>query len=94
VTTDIWETVADGRPATLEQVAHCRLAATYAVENAIQAMDLMWRAGGTTSIEQGQRLERCWRDVHVIGQHAAVHPEYVPLSGRVSLGMDPGPKLA
>jgi alkylation response protein AidB-like acyl-CoA dehydrogenase len=94
VTSDIWETVAAGRPATLEQQARCRLAASFAVDSAMQAMDLMYRAGGTTSIERDHHLARCWRDLHVIGQHANVLPEYYPLSGRVFLGLDPGPKLS
>jgi indole-3-acetate monooxygenase len=94
VTADIWATVAAGRPATLEQQARCRLAACHAVDSAMQAMDLMYRAGGTTSIERGQRLARCWRDVHVVGQTFQVLPEYYMVGGRVFLGLDPGPKLA
>jgi len=94
VSTDVWETVAARHPATLEQQARCRLAASYAVDSAMQAMDLMWRAGGTTAIERDHRLARCWRDVHVVGQHANVLPEYYPIGGRVFLGLDPGPKLS
>src|SRR5262249_14752133 len=94
VTSEIWETVAAGRPATLEQQARCRLAACHAVDSALQAMDLMYRAGGTTSIEHSHRLARCWRDVHVVGQTFQVLPEYYLLGGRVFLGLDPGPKLA
>ncbi len=94
VTTDIWATVAAGRPATLEQQARCRLAACHAVDSAMQAVDLMYRAGGTTSIERGQRLARCWRDVHVVGQTFQVLPEYYMVGGRVFLGLDPGPRLA
>jgi alkylation response protein AidB-like acyl-CoA dehydrogenase len=94
VTSEVWETVAAGRPATLEQQARCRLAACHAVDSAMQAMDLMYRAGGTTSIEHSHRLARCWRDVHVVGQTFQVLPEYYLLAGRVFLGLDPGPRLA
>ena len=93
VTHDIWATVAAGQAATLEQQARCRLAACHAVDSATQAMDLMYRAGGTTSIERGHRLGRCWREVHVVGQTFQVLPEYYAVSGRVFLGLDPGPKL-
>lgn len=94
VTTEIWQTVAAGRAASLDQQARCRLAACHAVDSAKQAMDLMYRAGGTTSIEHDHRLARCWRDVHAVGQTMPLHPEHYLLGGRVFLGLDPGPRLA
>jgi hypothetical protein len=67
----------------------------WAAESEVSIANLhMYRAGGTTSIERDRRLARCWRDLHVIGQHANVMPEFYPLSGRVFLGLDPGPKLS
>ena len=72
----------------------CRLAGSNAADSAVQAMDLMYKAGGTTSIESGHPLAKCWRDVHVVGQANSVHPEWYPLSGRVFLGMDPDPRLS
>ncbi|HZR97494.1 MAG TPA: acyl-CoA dehydrogenase family protein [Chloroflexota bacterium] len=94
VSADVWATVAAGRPATPEQQARCRLAATHAVDSAIQAMDLAYRAGGSTSIERNHPLARCWRDVHAVAQNVVVGPEYYALAGRVLLGLDGGPKLA
>jgi indole-3-acetate monooxygenase len=93
VTRDIWDTVEAGEQPTLEQQARCRLAATYAVDSAMQAVDLMYRAGGTTSLERPHPLARCWRDVHAVGQSASLHPEWYALTGRVFLGLDPGPRL-
>jgi alkylation response protein AidB-like acyl-CoA dehydrogenase len=94
VSRGVWETVAAGGTATLDQQVRCRLAACHAVDSAMQAMDLMYRAGGTTSIERDHPVARCWRDVHVVGQTFQVLPEYYMLSGRALLGLDPGPKLA
>ena len=94
VSADIWATVAAGRPATPEQQARCRLAATYAVDSAMQAMDLAYRAGGSTSIEQSHPVARRWRDLHAVAQNVVVGPEYYILAGRVLLGLDGGPKLA
>lgn len=94
VTRDIWETMAAGLPASPEQMARCRLASTHAADAAMQATDLMFRAGGTTSIARRHTLARCWRDVHVVGQNLALLPEYYVLGGRVFLGLDPGPKLS
>lgn len=94
VAAEIWETVAAGRPTTPEQRARCRLAGSYAAECAMQAMDLMYRAGGTTSIERGHPLAKCWHDVHAVAQANSVHPEWFALSGRVFLGMEPDARLS
>jgi alkylation response protein AidB-like acyl-CoA dehydrogenase len=93
VLTEVWNTVASGEPTTLEQRARCRAAASYAVDSARQAMDLVYRAGGTTSTERNQRLAHCWRDLQVVGQAASVAPEWYALAGRALLGLDPGPRL-
>jgi indole-3-acetate monooxygenase len=63
-TTAIWQTVASGQETTLEQRAGCRLAASFAVDSARQAMDLMYRAMGTTSSKRTHQLARCWRDLY------------------------------
>jgi alkylation response protein AidB-like acyl-CoA dehydrogenase len=94
VTTEIWDTVAAGQPTTLEQRARCRLAASFAVDNARQAIELMFRAGGTTSTQRTHQLAHCWRDLYVVGQSAGVSPEWYSLTGRAFLGMDPRPRLS
>jgi alkylation response protein AidB-like acyl-CoA dehydrogenase len=90
---ELWNTVAAGRETTLEQRARCRLASTYAADCAREAMDLVYRHGGSTSFKCESRLAECWRDLHVVGQTATVAPEWYPIGGRVYLGMDPGPRL-
>jgi alkylation response protein AidB-like acyl-CoA dehydrogenase len=90
---ELWNTVAAGEETTLEQRARCRLAAVYATDSAREAMDLMYRHGGSTSFRRESRLAECWRDLHVVGQTAALAPEWYPIGGRVLLGMDPGPRL-
>jgi hypothetical protein len=90
---DIWHTVASGRDATLEQRARCRLAAVYACDSARDAMDLVYRWGGSTSYRRASRLAECWRDLHVVGQAVTIAPEWYPIGGRALMGMDPGPRL-
>jgi alkylation response protein AidB-like acyl-CoA dehydrogenase len=90
---ELWDTVAAGEPTTLEQRARCRLAASYAVDSARQALDLMYRAGGTTSSQRAHQIARCWRDLHVVAQAASTAPDWYALTGRVLLGLDPGPRL-
>jgi alkylation response protein AidB-like acyl-CoA dehydrogenase len=91
--TDIWNTVAAGEKTTLEQRTRCRLAAVHAADSARQAMDLVFRQGGSTSYRRESRLAECWRDLHVVGQAVTIMPEWYPMGGRVFLNMDPGPRL-
>lgn len=90
---ELWGTVAAGRETTLEQRARCRLAAVHAADCARQAMDLVYRMGGSTSFRRESRLAECWRDLHVVGQTVTIAPEWYPIGGRVYLGLDPGPRL-
>jgi len=91
--TEVWNTVAAGEDTSLEQRARCRLAAAYAADSARQAMDLMFRHGGSTSYRRETRLAECWRDLHVVGQAVTIMPEWYPIGGRALLAMDPGPRL-
>jgi alkylation response protein AidB-like acyl-CoA dehydrogenase len=90
---ELWNTIAAGRETTLEQRARCRLAAVYAADNARDAMDLVYRHGGSTSFKRETRLAECWRDLHVVGQTVTIAPEWYPIGGRAFLGMDPGSRL-
>lgn len=89
----LWNTIAAGGETTLEQRARCRLASTYAADSAREAMDLVYRHGGSTSFKRESRLAECWRDLHVVGQTVTVAPEWYPIGGRALLGMDPGTRL-
>jgi indole-3-acetate monooxygenase len=43
-----------------------------------QAMDLMFRHGGSTSFKTASRLAEVWRDLQVVGQAATLAPEWYP----------------
>ncbi|MBV9248011.1 MAG: acyl-CoA dehydrogenase family protein [Acetobacteraceae bacterium] len=90
---ELWNTIAAGEETTLEQRTRCRLASTYAADSARQAMDLVYRHGGSTSYKCESRLAECWRDLHVVGQTVTLAPEWYPIGGRILLEMDPGPRL-
>jgi alkylation response protein AidB-like acyl-CoA dehydrogenase len=90
----VWRRVLDGQPTSVQDHARCKLAATYAVDCARQAMDLVYRAGGTTSSRRSHPLARCWRDLHVVAQAASIAPEWYALAGQAMLDLDPGPRLA
>jgi alkylation response protein AidB-like acyl-CoA dehydrogenase len=64
-----------------------RLAATQAVRQAAQTVDLMYEAAGATAVYAESPLQRRFRDVHVATQHILVAPPTYELAGRVLLGL-------
>jgi alkylation response protein AidB-like acyl-CoA dehydrogenase len=72
VTADVWRTLCDGGNVTPRQRVLLRLAMTQAVQASAQAVDLLWAAAGGSPIYVNSPLERCFRDIHVATQHAAV----------------------
>jgi indole-3-acetate monooxygenase len=93
VTAETWQVVTAGASLSLQQRARIRLCQTLCVDNAIEAVDLLYRAAGTTSLRLDHVLGRCWRDVHAVGQNFNAAPEFYAIAGRALLGLDPGPKL-
>jgi alkylation response protein AidB-like acyl-CoA dehydrogenase len=87
---EAWDRARAGDPVTMEQRGDLRLAATHAVANAAAAVDLVYHAGGGTSIYAESPLERHFRDVHVVTQHAMVGPAVYEVVGRLLLGAAPG----
>jgi len=57
--------------------------------SAAEAVDIVYRLGGSASIFEGNRIERCFRDVHTATQHGALAPNTLEVVGRVLLGLDP-----
>ena len=86
---DMWRTVKRGKPPTLEQRAHIRMACVNAGESAAAAVDLVWGLAGSRAIFEDAGLERRFRDVHVATQHVALSPRTLEMAGRVLLGLEP-----
>jgi hypothetical protein len=74
--------------ALVEQRALLRLAACHAVTEAAAAVDLVYEAGGGSSIYATSPLQRCFRDVHTATQHIMVSPTAATLAGRILLGIE------
>ena len=72
---DARETVRGGAPLTDRQVTMYRLANMNATASGAHAVDLVYKAAGTSGIYTENPLERFFRDVHVATQHRQASPE-------------------
>jgi hypothetical protein len=52
-------------------------------------VDLVYLAGGATSLYANYPIERAFRDVHAITQHIGVHPRTLETAGRILFGLEP-----
>ena len=57
------------------------LAATAAVDNAVEAVSLLYRAAGSSAVYCGSMLERALRDVYTLGGHRMVQHENYQIHG-------------
>jgi alkylation response protein AidB-like acyl-CoA dehydrogenase len=83
-----WQGATTAGRISMDQRGRLRQAATHATWSAAQAVDLMYNAGGGTSIYATSPLQRCLRDVHVVTQHMMVAPATWELIGRLLLGLE------
>jgi alkylation response protein AidB-like acyl-CoA dehydrogenase len=84
----VWRDGIAGREPTVDARAHGRLANWHAVTSACQAVDLVYLAGGATSLYANYPIERAFRDVHAITQHIGVHPRTLETAGRILFGLE------
>jgi alkylation response protein AidB-like acyl-CoA dehydrogenase len=82
-----WDLAVTGEALSLAVRRDLRLAAANAVRQAVKAVDLMYEAGGGSSIHADNPLQRCFRDVHVATQHIMVASGIYEQTGRAYLGL-------
>jgi alkylation response protein AidB-like acyl-CoA dehydrogenase len=83
-----WKAVERNGSASIEDRRDLRLATTNAAWQSAHAVDLMYNAGGGSSVHATSALQRCFRDVHVATQHRQVNASNYELAGRLYLGLD------
>lgn len=86
---EAWERTLAGRTSTLAQKADLLLAAAYAVSNSVQVVELMYSVAGTSAIYTRGRLERHFRDIHVLRHHGFTSESRYETVGQVYLGVPP-----
>ncbi len=82
-----WITASAGSPPSVEERRDLRLAAANATWESAKAVDLMYNAGGGSSVHAASPLQRCFRDAHAITQHRMVSAALYEETGRLYLGI-------
>lgn len=85
--TRAWPSVERNQP-NVELLAHCRLANVHAVHVCADAVELLFRAGGTNAARRGWTLERRWRDLQTARQHGAALEWNYDAGARPLLGLE------
>lgn len=85
----VWDEVQSEGEATLERRATLRSACCHAAISCAEAVDLVYNAGGGTSIYSKSLLQRAFRDVHATTQHIGVAPDSMEDVGRIMFGLEP-----
>ncbi len=92
-TRQVWDEVCSTGEITPQNRALTRLAISASFDSSMRAIDLMYTAGGGASVYKRNALERHFRDIHTVSQHAIVAPSSYELIGQsllsVSAGIEP-----
>jgi alkylation response protein AidB-like acyl-CoA dehydrogenase len=86
----VWDTMSAGDQLSEEQEALIRLSCVHTAEACAEAVGIVYTLAGASSIYANSRLERCFRDVHVVTQHIAVSYQWYERTGQYFLGMGLG----
>ncbi len=85
----VWDQVQSDGEASFDGRATLRNACCHAAMASAEAVDLMYNAGGGTSIYSKSLLQRAFRDVHAATQHIGVAPDSMEDVGRIMFGLEP-----
>jgi alkylation response protein AidB-like acyl-CoA dehydrogenase len=85
---DLWNTMAAGDPPSLKQRARGRLAMAHGSAACLQAVELLYKANGGSSVYAGNVFDRRLRDMQTANQHTVVSLKTWEVTGRVLLGLE------
>ena len=86
---EIWHSVGDSASLGLDHRVRIRLAATYAIHQAMAVADWTYHTAGATAIFQGSAFERRFRDIHAVSQQVQGRHAHYETVGRFLFGLDP-----
>lgn len=84
----IWAAAEAGDSLSMEQRAHGRAAAVWAVDRATAVVTAAYRAGGGSSLYSDCPLQRRLRDIYALGQHFIVRRDTLITAGAILAGQD------
>jgi indole-3-acetate monooxygenase len=84
-----WMQVSNGDDLTLQQKAAMLLAVTHTNQSCLQAIDLMYSAGGSSSVYVRNKLALYFADAQVIRQHGFVNESRYETAAQIYLGLPP-----
>jgi alkylation response protein AidB-like acyl-CoA dehydrogenase len=85
----MWNTLLTGDYRSPKQRARARLAMVHASTVCTQAVELLYKANGGSSVYAGNTFDRRLRDIQAANQHAVVSLKTWEVTGRVLLGLEP-----
>tara|TARA_R110000868_G_scaffold46376_2_gene153200 strand:- start:1135 stop:2334 length:1200 start_codon:yes stop_codon:yes gene_type:complete len=88
---DIHAAAENGGQMTTEGRARIRMDSAYAVRLCMEAVESVFMACGGSGLAEKHPVQRAWRDLHAINQHALLQlTTNAEIYGRTLLGLDPG----
>jgi alkylation response protein AidB-like acyl-CoA dehydrogenase len=86
---EIWSGVLRSGAMTDEQRLTIRLASTWAIQQAREAVTAIYMAAGALAIFESQPFERRFRDIHTLSQQMQGHAAHFETVGQIRMGMKP-----
>ena len=86
---DIWREAGRTSRLSLDHNATIRLASTWAIHQAREAVDTLYHAAGATAIFEENPFERRFRDIHTVVQQYQGRQAHFETVGQVLLGLGP-----
>ncbi|MEU2007076.1 3-hydroxy-9,10-secoandrosta-1,3,5(10)-triene-9,17-dione monooxygenase oxygenase subunit [Rhodococcus sp. NPDC019627] len=85
---ELWELAVAGEELPMALRLRVRRDQVRATERALDAIDLLFKTAGGSSLSRGNAIERAWRDAHAGSVHVANEPERaLALFGRGAFGL-------
>ena len=85
---EVWDEVDASRDITIAQRARIRLATTYAINQATEVSEQVYRLAGSTAIFEDHAFERRFRDAYAVSQQVQGRHTNFETVGRHMLGLD------
>ena len=85
-----WETACAGEVFPLDQRTRLRLAISYAMNQAREVVEVIFRAAGTNAIFEDGPFERRFRDMQAVSQQSQASQSNFASAGQALLGLEPG----